>query len=182
MYTPSFIFASETASEGTVLQTLGIDGKLLIFQIIGFLLLFWLLRKFVFPTLIRAVDERQKAIEVGLKEAAEAKKALEESETRVEELLAQARKQADEILAATQKEANDIIGDAENKATRRAETIVTEARADFQNELQTVRRELKNETRKLVAAATEQILGEKLDAKKDASLVEAVISDIEERK
>ena len=58
-------FASETAAEGasSPIKALGIDVKLLVFQIIAFTILTWLLSKYVFPILMKAVDDRQKKID-----------------------------------------------------------------------------------------------------------------------
>lgn len=175
MFTSLYQFAAESATEGTVLDTLGVNWQLLIFQIIGFIILVWLMAKFVFPVLIRTVDERQKRIETGLKEAAEARKALEEAEMRVDDLLADARKEAESLLQRSQEEAAEAILQAETKAKQRADQIVKDARASLAIDVRKARDLLKKETIQLVAAATEQVIGEKVDAKKDAELIASAI-------
>lgn len=166
---------AEEAASGGLLGTLGIDVRLLVLQTVAFLILLWALKKWVYPILIKAIDDRQAAMEAGIKASEEAKKSAEDAEKKVAKELDAARKQADEILAATHKEAAGIVADAEEKAARRAENIVAEAKADMNNQLQAAREDLKSETRKLVATATEQILGEKIDASKDAKLVDSAI-------
>lgn len=177
MYAPWYIVASETAAEdGNVLHTLGIDVQLLIFQIVGFVILVWLMAKFVFPVMIRAVDERQKRIETGLKEAAEAHKALEDAESRVDDLLSDARKEAEALLSRSKEEAAEAILAAETKAKERADQIVKDARASLEVDVRKARDMLKKETIGLVAAATEQVIGEKVDAKKDNELIAKAIA------
>lgn len=180
-YVTNFAEAASGASNGGILGALGIDVRLLILQVVAFLILLFALRKWVYPIFVKAIDERQDAIEAGLKASQEAQKQAEEAEKAIDARLDTARKQADEILAATHKEANAIVGDAEEKAARRAENIVAEAKSEMKNQLNAARAELKAETRQLVAQATEKIIGEKLDASKDAKLVDSAIEHAKER-
>jgi F-type H+-transporting ATPase subunit b len=176
-------FASEGHSEsGGLFSALGIDVRLLVLQLIAFLILVWALGKWVYPILIKAIDDRQAALEQGLKASQAAQKQAEESEKNIAKELQAARKQADDILSATHKEAAGIVAEAEVKAARRAENIVAEAKSDMQNQLQAAREALKSDTRKLVAQATEQIIELKLDPKTDAALVDSAIRRAEERK
>lgn len=170
-----------TEASGGILSALGIDPRLLILQTIAFLLLVWALAKWVYPVFMTALDKRQAEMEAGLKASQEAKQSAEAAEKRVQQQLAEARKQADDMLAATHKESAAMLSDAEAKAARRAEHIVTEAKADMHNQLQAARQELKAETRALVAQATEQIIHEKLDAQKDATLLTKVLDDARKR-
>jgi F-type H+-transporting ATPase subunit b len=174
----TYLAATEAHAEeasGGIFTSLGIDVRLLILQGIAFLVLVWALRKWVYPIFVEAIDKRQEAMEAGIKASEEAQKSAEAAEKKVAKELEDARKQADEILASTQKEAAAIVSEAEEKAARRAENIVAEAKADMNNQLQAAREELKGETRQLVARATEAILGEKIDASKDAKLVDAAL-------
>lgn len=171
----NLIVASAESNPG-LLQALGIDGKLLIEQAIAFLILVAILGKFVYPALIKAIDARRDQIEAGQKEAKQAEEALAEAETRVSDLLADARKEADDILARSQQEASAMVVDAEDKAKARAEQIVADARTQLDADVRKARAALKSETIQLVALATEKILSEKLDEKKDANLIKGALS------
>jgi F-type H+-transporting ATPase subunit b len=167
--------AEESTSDGGILGVLGVDVRLLVLQTIAFLILVWALAKWVYPVLVKAIDDRQAAMDAGVKASQEAQKQAEEAEAKIGKELKEARKQADDILAATHKEASAIIAEAEEKAARRAKSIVEEAKADMDNQVQAAREALKGETRKLVAQATEQIIAEKVDLSKDAKLVDAAL-------
>jgi len=91
-------------------------------------------------------------------------------------MLAEARKDADDILARTQQESASMIADAESKAKARAEQIVADAHATLSVEVTKARAALKKDTIELVALATERIIGEKLDASKDADLVKKALA------
>lgn len=169
------IVASTAAAQGeksaNLLQALGIDVKLLISQAIAFLILVFLLGKFVYPVLMKAIDSRREQIEAGLKEAKEAAEALAKAEAKVASMLSKARKEADEILARSHQEAQALIAEAEEKAKARADQIVKDARTQLDADVAKARQMLKQETVQLVALATEKVIGEKLDEKKDAGLI-----------
>jgi F-type H+-transporting ATPase subunit b len=165
------IIATESAGNSDVLTTLGIDVKLLIFQIIGFAILAWVLAKFVFPVFMRAVDERQRIIETGLKEAAEAHEALENAEMKADDVLTEARKEARALLQRSQEEAANVLLAAEERAKARADQIVADARTTLAVDVRKARETLKKDTISLVALATERIIGEKVDANKDSELI-----------
>ncbi len=171
MLTLPHILAAETVGGDGILGTLGIDVKLLVFQIIGFGILVWLMAKYIFPVFIRAIDDRQKRIETGLKEAAEARKSLEEAEMRADDLLAEARKEAEALMQRSQEEAADALLAAETKAKERADQIIADARTTLAVDVRKAREALKKDTIALVAQATEQVVGEKVDAKKDSELI-----------
>jgi len=168
---PITILANTESHSPSIFEALGLNWTLLIEQAIAFLILVWILGKFVYPVLIKSIDTRREQIEAGIKEAQESHAALEKAEAKVEELLAQARTEADEILARSHQEAGAMVAEAEAKAQHRAEQIVTDARAQLETDVIKAREALKKDTIALVAAATERVIDEKLDEHKDASLI-----------
>lgn len=170
------IVASTSESSPGLLQALGIDGKLLVEQGIAFLILVAILGKFVYPALIKVIDSRREQIEAGMQEAKQAEEALATAEAKVSDLIAEARKEADEVIARSQQEAATMVADAEEKAKARSEQIVADARTQLEVDVRKAREALKTDTIELVALATERIVGEKLDAKKDASLIKEALS------
>lgn len=173
-------FATAAASPG-ILEALGINLKLLIEQTIAFIVLVALLSKFVFPALIRAIDKRQEALETSAKDAAEARKALENAESKAEIILVSARKEADALLARSNEAAATAVQAAETKAKERAEQIVADARVTLDADVRKAQALLKKETVGLIAAATERVIGEKVDATKDAKLIEKALQREAER-
>jgi F-type H+-transporting ATPase subunit b len=163
------------ASSPGLFQALGIDWKLLIEQAIAFLLLVGVLGKYIYPVLIKAIDDRREAIETSLKEAEKSRQDMEKSEAKIEELFAQARKDADALLKRAQQEATGVVSDAEAKAKTRAERIVADAHNQLEADVIKARNSLKRDAAELVSLATEKIIHEKLDVKKDAGLIERAL-------
>lgn len=176
-----FLLATtETAHEAgspNLFEALGLNTQLLITQGLAFLVLVFLLGKFVYPALVKAIDDRRATIEASMQEAKESRKALEKAEAKATELLEQARKEADEIVARTHKETTAMITEAEDKAKVRAEQVVKDARAQLDVEVRKARETLKKETVELVALATEKVVKEKLDERKDAALIKDALKE-----
>jgi F-type H+-transporting ATPase subunit b len=173
------LVASTAAAEESqsLFSALGIDVKLLVEQAIAFLILVLVLGKFVYPALMKAVDNRREQIEAGMKEAKEAEEALGRAEEKVADLLAEARKEADDMLTRTHQEANVMIADAEDKAKKRAEQIVADARNQLDTDVRKAREALKKDTIELVALATEKVINEKLDDRKDSALIKVALEE-----
>lgn len=171
-----FAATEAAAGEAGLFQALGLDVKQLIINAIAFLILLAILAKYVYPPLIKSIDSRRETIEASLAEAKKSQEASEEAEKRVEATMAEARKEADEILARSHREAQEMVADAETKAKSRAEKIVADARVQLEAEITKAREGLKKETLTLVALATEKVVGQKVDAKADASLIEHAIA------
>ncbi len=157
-------FATESTAETGLFAALGIDWRLLILQIIAFLLLVVVLGKFVYPWLMKQVDERQANIEAAQQAAVEAKKAAESNKEHVAELLDIARKEAAEIVETAKLESAELLKRSESKAHRAAQRIADEAKSQLDKDVTAARQSLRDETVELVALATEKIIGAELSA------------------
>lgn len=166
------------ASQSNALSALGLNIQSFLFQLVTFLLLLFILRKYAFPPLVRTLEDRRKAVEQSIDQAKEAAVALEKAEQKIDAMLREARDQAEELVAAGHKEAAKMVEDAETKAVKRAEHIVKEAQANMDHELNKARDALKQETARLVAEATGYIIKEKVDAKKNSELVSKALGAV----
>ena len=81
-------------------------------------------------------------------------------------------------MATAHQEAGEIIKAGEATATEKVDGILRDASVRIEREMQTARKELRSEMLSLVSEATEVIIGEKLDAKKDASLIERALARV----
>lgn len=171
-------FAAETPSEDAGLfGALGIDWQLLIVQIIAFLVLVALLGKFVYPWLMKQVDERQANIEKAAAAASEAQKAAAQSQEEVASLLAEARKEAADVVETAKLEAAEIMQSAEVKAKTSAERIVADAHTQIGKDIAAAKAELHDETLALVAMATEKLIGVELTASIDDARIAKALKE-----
>ena len=170
-------FASTEAASGGGVSALGINMQAFLFQLVTFVIVLVVLRKFVYSKLVDTLEARRKAVVESLAQATESAKQLEEAEKKVTALIKEARGEAENIVAVAHKEATKMIEEAEDKASKRANHIVENAEARLQQDIAEARQLLRKEATTLVAQATEKMLRQKLDAKSDASLIENALKE-----
>ncbi len=163
--------AAESGEHAGGVAALGVDVKAILLQLATFLLVFLLLKKFAFGSILKSLEERREKIDASLSLADELSKRQDELEQQVEAALAKARKQAEEIIARSHEEAGAVVEAASERATKRAEDIMAEQQTRLEQEVTKVRTELKKEVLELVVEATETVLDQKLDGQRDHELV-----------
>jgi F-type H+-transporting ATPase subunit b len=171
-----FANAAKPESEG-ILAGLGIDFTLLILQGIAFLLMVFILAKWVYPVFMRILDEREEKISESTKAAEKAQKAAEKAEANVAEEMKKARTEAAEIVATAKNEANQMVDKAQADAKTRAERIVAEAQEEINKSIVSARKDLEKDVLSLVKkAAGLSVLGV-ADNKLDSDLIKKSVEE-----
>jgi F-type H+-transporting ATPase subunit b len=163
--------AAEAASGGSPLAALGVDLKSFIFQIITFILVLVLLKRFAFKPISQKLAERRKTIDDGVRMGLRMEKEKAKLDEEVAKTLRAARHEADQIIAAAHKDAREVIRDAEKAAQRKVDAMLADADERISEDAAQSRKKLEKDLVGLVSEATETIVGEKVDAKRDAELV-----------
>jgi len=169
-------FAETATPDANLFSALGIDWRLLIIQIIAFLILVAILGKFVYPWLMKQVDARQADIEAASEAAVKAQKSAQANQEKVAALLNEARKEAAEIVGTAKLESTAMLSASEKRAQTSAERIVAEAHAQIGKDVENARKQLYNDTLELVGLATEKVIHAKLDTKTDTDLIAKAVS------
>ncbi len=176
MITQLIQFAStEEAPEG--IAALGIDPVAILLQTGTFVILFIVIRKFALAKITKALDDRKSTIDEGLVNAEKAARQLAEAGVHQEELLAKGRQQADEVIAKAHEEAAVMLKLAEEKAASQTEKLIEDAHSKIESDVKKAKESLQSEVKLLVANAAEVIIDEKIDAKKDAALIEKAVKE-----
>ncbi len=168
---PTYFAATEEASGGI----LGLSLQAFVIQIVTFILVFILLKKFAFNRIVKILDKRHEVIDKGVRHGLEMEKERERLEKETAKVVREARHSADEIISDAQKEAREAIRDAEKSANKKTEVMLADAEVRINEELDQARRKLEKEIVGLVSEATEAVVQEKVDAKKDAELIDRAI-------
>lgn len=143
-------------------------------QALTFALFIWFTVKFIWPPLLRAIEQRQKQIAEGLAAAERGKQDLEQASRRTAELLHEARQQAQDILAQADKRAAEMIEEAKNSAKAEGDRLVAGAKAEIEQEISRAKETLRAHVAALAVAGAEQILMREVDAKAHAELLRSV--------
>jgi F-type H+-transporting ATPase subunit b len=143
----------------------------LISQAIAFSIFIWFTVRFVWPPLMRAIDERQKRIADGLSAADRGKQELAQAQQRAHEELRHAREATAELRVAAEKQAAQIVDEARQESTR----LIAQARAAAEKEagaaVQRAKEALRERVAELAVAGAERILRKEIDAKKHVDML-----------
>ncbi|MDR2812008.1 MAG: F0F1 ATP synthase subunit B [Endomicrobium sp.] len=120
-----------------IIQKFGFETKLFLFQLINFLIIVFILKKFLFKPLKRILDERKRRIEQSLQDAENAKAALENADAERKKILAVAKVGADKLMASVKVSADETKEKTLAEAKFRSQQIIEEAKnkasAEFEN-------------------------------------------------
>jgi F-type H+-transporting ATPase subunit b len=136
----------------------------LVAQFVVFFVLAWFTMTFVWPPLMKALDERAKKIADGLAAADRGQQALKDAEARFAEIEADARQKAQGILAETEARASAYLEQQRKAAEAEGARLLEQARAEVAQEVQRARDALRAEVAALAVSGAQQILQREIDA------------------
>jgi len=150
----------------------------LIAQLVSFGVFVWFTMKFVWPPLVRAMDERKAKIADGLAAAERGQHEQELAEKRAKDYLHQAKQQAAEIKSNAEKQAALIIEEARDKAKEEGNRQLVAARAEIEQETNKAREVLRSKVAELAVLGAEKILRKEINADAHKAIVESVANQI----
>lgn len=144
-------------------------------QIVAFLIMLWILKKFAWKPIFNLMDERQKLIESQFHSIDEQKKDLhqlaEEYQGKLNAINGEAATKLLEAVEKGQEKAEEIERNARNEVA----IILNRARAEIHDELAQAREQLKGDIVAMTLTATQKVLQESLDPEKHMKLIEKSI-------
>ena len=143
----------------------------LIIQLLVFLTLAWVTMKFIWPPMIKAIDERREKIAAGLAAAEQGNKALESAKAQSISFEREAREHAQSIIMEAEKRAQVIETQAKIDAGESAQRILARAQEDAAQEIVRAKEVLRDQMASLVVSGAEKILGREINADNHADLL-----------
>lgn len=140
-------------------------------QAIAFAIFVWFTKKFVWPPLMTAIEDRQKAIADGLAAAEKGKLELANADKKTTEVLGEARGRAGEIISGAEKRAAQMIEEAKAAAKIEGDRIVAGAKAEVEQEVFRAKESLRAQVASLAVSGAEKILRREVNAQAHADLL-----------
>ena len=147
-------------------------------QFVVFFILAFVTMKFVWPPLMKALDERAERIANGLAAADRGKAEMAAAEKRIAAELAATRDESAKRIADAEKRAAAIIEDAKQQASVEAARILEGAKADAEQQVTRAREELRAQVAALAVAGAEQILKREVNAAAHADLLNRLSTEL----
>ncbi len=147
-------------------------------QIVVFFILAWFTMQFVWPPIVKALDERAKKIADGLAAAEKGQQDLAQAKISSDAVLKEGREKAAEMIALAEKRANQVIEQAKGTAQEEAARIVANAKAEAVQETERIKAELRGQVSLLALSGAEKILKREIDAKAHAQLLASLKEEL----
>ena len=154
----------------------------LLIQTVVFVILGWVTMKFIWPPLIRAIDDRRDKIADGLAAAERGHKELQSANSEAQVIINDAREKALKIVDQANRRSGEIIEEARSTAMSEGQRLVSDARQEAALEQARARDQLRRDVGTLAVAGASRLLQREIDPKAHADLIEQLAREIETAK
>ena len=170
----NFILAADSFGEMVKQtgETFGFDTKIFLSQVISFIIVALVLRRFAYKPILAVLEERRQRIAEGLLNAEKIKQQLAEAEQRHAEILAKANAQAQKMIDDARESASHVAERKQQEAVAAAEQIMAKAREASAIEHEKTMTDLKRELGRLVVDTTAKVTGKVLTSEDQRRLQE----------
>lgn len=172
--------AAEPVKTGDYFPFLTIDPVTMIATLINTLILFLVLKHFLFKPVNKILDERKQNVEETYRQADEKLTEAARLESEYTEKLANAKEESAEIVKNATKRAqtrsDEIIAEAKSEAS----SLIVKANADIEKEKKRAVNQIKDEISDIALAVAEKVVEKEIDPKDHERLIESFISELGE--
>lgn len=156
---------------------MNINATLLV-QMLTFALFIMFTMKFVWPPVMKALDDRRDKIADGMAAAERGHRELELAQTRIKEQLHQAKLDANDIIEHANKRATQIVEDAKHQAQEEGKRLARLAQEQIAQEINSVKESLRKQYAGLAVAGAERILQREVDQAANTDLLDKLIAEL----
>jgi F-type H+-transporting ATPase subunit b len=165
------------ASGGSFLITPNVG--LMVWVLVVFFISFFVLRKWVYPAILNALDSRAASIEQSIDAAEEARVKADQVLSEYRERLKEARGQADEIVARARQTAEAHEREAQAKAKAQRDQMMEQTRRDIEAETRRAIQDIRREVADLTVMATEKVTRKVLTEEDQRRLIDEAMSELD---
>ena len=161
------------------MEALGINLGYLLVQVVNFLILFVILRAWVFGPIVNMLEDRREKIAQGLEDARVAEEARAKAEEEADKIIAEAQHQANQRVSEATERAEQAARDVRAEAEREANEIREEAAREAEQAKREALGELRGQIAALAMSAAQKLIGEALDEQRQRALINDFFSGVE---
>lgn len=161
-----------------IIKNFGVNPTLLGAQIINFLIILFVLKKFLYKPILELLKKRQTMIKEGIKQADESRIKLEKVVIEEKNILRNAQLQAKKVIEDARQESIDLTLQMNESAKKQTEKILKDAKEQIVRESLAAEKRLAINTSKLAVSFLEKALGEFFSAKEQKEAVSSALRRI----
>jgi len=161
-----------------ILKNFGVDPIMVAAQIVNFLIIFYLLKKFLYKPVLGMLKKREDKIQEGLKQAEESRVMLEKTLEEEKKILGKAQETAKQIIEESRSQATEVSQKIEEDTKKQAERILLEAKEQIDQESKNTEKRLSEQVSELAESMLSKSLEGFLGEKEQKQIATKVIKQI----
>lgn len=169
---------AHAAEQSGIAATFGIDWMKFAAQLLNFGIVLFVLWKWVFGPVAKKLEERTAKIEKSLSDADRITKEKQDFEAWRNQEMSKARQEAGAIVSQSQIDSNKVKDEVLTQTKQEQQKLVEQTKKQIQQEKTLALQSAKTELADIITTATEKILRQKLDEKKDKELISESLKNI----
>lgn len=158
-----------------ILGKVGFDWQVALANLVNFLIVFWLIKRFFFKPIKKTIKERQEVVDKGLEDAKRAEGALITAETQKEEIVKDAHKESVRITTEADKKAKQMISDSKKEGSLEAEKIKEGALKDIEKIRQDTENKIQKDFVNMVLDGVEKVSKNQMDKSASQAFAESLL-------
>lgn len=155
---------------------LGLDWKILLGQLINFLILLFVLKKFALKPFLRTLRDRKQKIDEGIEKSRLAEEKVKEIREMREDVMAKANQKAMEVYEKSKKRGEDRVRESIILGEKERLSMLESARKETLREIERMKKAENKEAVETALLLAEKIIGQKLDTQKDKELINKILA------
>jgi F-type H+-transporting ATPase subunit b len=153
-------------------------GITLFAQVLAFVILIWLVNKYMWGPLNDVMEARRAKISDGLSASEQGKKDMELAVLQAEEVLKEAKQEAAGIINQAQTRSSQIVEEAKTTATEEADRVKAGAQAEIDQEVNRAKEALRKQVSDVALIRASKVLGKEIDASTHQDVLDDLVSQL----
>jgi F-type H+-transporting ATPase subunit b len=160
------------------LEALGINGSFLLVQIVNLIIVYVVVSKWIVSPIIGMLEKRRETIANGLEDARVAAEARANAEKEAQKIIADAQARASQVVREATERAESVGRDVKAAAEAEAAKARDKAVAEVEEDRNRILGDLRGQVAALSIAATQKLVGDALDEKRQRNLIDEFFSGV----
>lgn len=161
------------------MEALGINGSFLLVQIVNLIIVYVVVAKWIVGPIIGMLEKRREAIANGLEDARVAAEARANAEKEATKIIAEAQARASQVVREATERAESAGRDVKAAAEVEAASARDKAVAEVEEDRNRILGDLRGQVAALSIAATQKLVGQALDEKRQHALINEFFSGVQ---
>lgn len=158
------------------LGKIGFNWKMALFNLVNFLVLYFILKRYFFDAILNNIEERKERVNKGMEDAQKAETELKMAKQKAQEIVDEAKVEANQIVSDAKEDGESVKEDMKEEAKEEIESLISQAKRNIRRDREEMKENLRRETISLAMAAAEKVIEKEMDQEADEKLIREMLN------